>query len=177
MPTQSTYYLDAPKLKDATVIYTDAVMVTKAGDGWYSDGDYVRQISSGVLLAPSPCEPCTPPTNSLSWDIDNDLGAYSSNIVSLTAEVDVDGVNYLNEASAGTGTVNVPAGNALMNFEIEWAEPAGSMNNLRLIIQSPSGTTIQSFSVANPVIGETYSVSATRYFAASTSVKFLIETY
>lgn len=58
MATQSTYYLDAPSLSAATVIYDDANLTIVAADGFYSDGTISREQSSGVLLPQVSCPSC-----------------------------------------------------------------------------------------------------------------------
>ena len=56
--TSGTYYLDAPTLAEATAIYTSAALDTKATDGWYSTGGFVRKQTSGVLEINSLCSAC-----------------------------------------------------------------------------------------------------------------------
>jgi hypothetical protein len=58
MATQGTYYLDAPSLSAATVVYDDANLTTVAADGFYSDGIISREQSSGVLLPQQSCPSC-----------------------------------------------------------------------------------------------------------------------
>jgi hypothetical protein len=58
MATQGTYYLDAPSLSSATVVYDDANLTTVAADGFYSDGIISREQSSGVLLPQVACPSC-----------------------------------------------------------------------------------------------------------------------
>jgi len=58
MATQGTYYLDAPSLSAATVVYDDANLTTVAADGFYSDGVISREQSSGVLLPQQACPSC-----------------------------------------------------------------------------------------------------------------------
>jgi hypothetical protein len=61
MATQATYYLDAPSLSSATVIYSNANLTTVAPNGFYSDGTIVRQQVSGVLLPQNTCPSCVTP--------------------------------------------------------------------------------------------------------------------
>jgi hypothetical protein len=61
MAISATFYLDAPSLGSATVIYSDINLTTIAPDGFYSDGVIVRQQVSGVLLPQVICEECQPP--------------------------------------------------------------------------------------------------------------------
>lgn len=58
MATQGTYYLDAPSLSAASVIYDDANLTTVAADGFYSDGVISREQSSGALLPQVSCPSC-----------------------------------------------------------------------------------------------------------------------
>lgn len=60
MAIYSTYYLDAPSLGSASIIYSDAALTTVAADGYYSDGVIVREQVSGVLLPQELCPSCTP---------------------------------------------------------------------------------------------------------------------
>ena len=60
MAISATFYLDAPSLGSATVIYSDINLTIIAPDGFYSDGVIVRQQVSGVLLPQAICDSCTP---------------------------------------------------------------------------------------------------------------------
>lgn len=61
MATQSTYYLDAPSLGSATVIYSDVNLTIVAPDGFYSDGTISREQVSGSLLPQVSCPSCAVP--------------------------------------------------------------------------------------------------------------------
>lgn len=61
MATQATYYLDAPSLGSATVIYTDVNLTTVAPNGFYSDGVISREQVSGSLLPQVSCPSCAIP--------------------------------------------------------------------------------------------------------------------
>jgi|688.fasta_scaffold238122_2 hypothetical protein len=61
MATQGTFYVDAPSLASATIIYTDVNLTTVAPDGFYSDGTIVREQVSGVLLPQTSCPSCATP--------------------------------------------------------------------------------------------------------------------
>lgn len=61
MATSGTFYLDAPSLSTATVIYSDAALTTVAANGYYSDGSIMRQQLAGVLLPPVICPACAVP--------------------------------------------------------------------------------------------------------------------
>ena len=58
MATRNTYYLDGDTLLDATAVYTDIQLTTKAPDGFYSSGTDVREQVSGLLLPPTTCPSC-----------------------------------------------------------------------------------------------------------------------
>jgi hypothetical protein len=59
MATSGTFYLDAPSLSTATVIYSNAALTTVAANGYYSDGSIMRQQLAGVLLPPVICPSCS----------------------------------------------------------------------------------------------------------------------
>lgn len=59
MATSGTFYLDAPSLSTATVIYSNAALTTVAPNGYYSDGSISRQQLGGVLLPPVTCPSCS----------------------------------------------------------------------------------------------------------------------
>ena len=64
MATLGTFYLDAPSLSTATVIYSNAALTTVAANGYYSDGSIMRQQLAGVLLPPVICPECAVPCGS-----------------------------------------------------------------------------------------------------------------
>jgi hypothetical protein len=61
MATSGTFYLDAPSLSTATVVYSNAALTTVAANGFYSDGSIVREQVSGVLLPQQICPSCSVP--------------------------------------------------------------------------------------------------------------------
>ena len=61
MGTQATYYLDAPSLGSASVIYANSSLSVIAADGFYSDGVIVREQVSGALLPQVSCPTCATP--------------------------------------------------------------------------------------------------------------------
>ena len=61
MATSGTFYLDAPSLSTATVVYSNAALTTVAANGFYSEGSIVRQQISGVLLPQQACPACAVP--------------------------------------------------------------------------------------------------------------------
>jgi hypothetical protein len=64
MATSSTYYLDAPSLSSATVVYSNAALTIVAANGFYSDGSIVREQVSGALLPQVTCPACSVPCGS-----------------------------------------------------------------------------------------------------------------
>ena len=58
MPTPTTYYLNCPSLGSSTAVFTNAGLSTCAPDGYYSDGNIVRQQVSCVLGPQQPCPSC-----------------------------------------------------------------------------------------------------------------------
>lgn len=61
MATESTFYLDAPSLESASVVFANADLTVLAADGFYSDGFIVREQVSGVLLPQQTCQACATP--------------------------------------------------------------------------------------------------------------------
>lgn len=61
MPTQQTFYLDAPTLATATKVFLDSGMTLCAPDGYYSDGTVARQQVGCVLLPAETCPECGEP--------------------------------------------------------------------------------------------------------------------
>ena len=64
MATSGTFYLDAPSLSTATVVYSNAALTTVAANGFYSEGSIVREQVSGVLLPQQACPACAVPCGS-----------------------------------------------------------------------------------------------------------------
>lgn len=60
MATSATFYLDAPSLSSATVVYSDPSLTSVASNGFYSDGSIVREQASGALLPQTTCPSCSP---------------------------------------------------------------------------------------------------------------------
>jgi hypothetical protein len=58
MATLATFYLDAPSLSSASVVYSDPALTTVAANGFYSDGTIVREQASGALLPQTTCPSC-----------------------------------------------------------------------------------------------------------------------
>ena len=92
MATSATFYLDAPSLSSASVVYSNATLTTVAADGYYSDGSIVRQQSSGLLLPQTTCPSCSP---TQSFTIYFDV---------TTSPPNTQGWSGSSAACAGTGT-------------------------------------------------------------------------
>lgn len=58
MATQGIYYLNGPSLQSATAVFTDAALTVCADDGYYKQGNIVRQLIACVLLPPQTCPLC-----------------------------------------------------------------------------------------------------------------------
>jgi hypothetical protein len=58
MATSATFYLDAPSLGTATIVYSNPTLTAVASDGFYSDGTIVREQDGGVLLPQASCPSC-----------------------------------------------------------------------------------------------------------------------
>ena len=56
--TLGNYFIDAPTLATATAVFDDAELSVCAADGFYSDGNVVRQQFNCVLLANTTCPSC-----------------------------------------------------------------------------------------------------------------------
>ena len=93
MATSGTFYLDAPSLSTATVVYSNAALTTVAANGFYSEGSIVRQQISGVLLPQQACPACAVPCGG------------------TISESGVQGIYYLN-VDLGT-----PTGAVLIEFD------------------------------------------------------------
>jgi len=61
MATSGTFYLDAPSLSTASVVYSNAALTIVAANGFYADGSIVREQVSGVLLPQQTCPACAIP--------------------------------------------------------------------------------------------------------------------
>lgn len=58
MPTLLPYYIDAPTFTDASAVYTDSTLTTKAPDGYYQSGGIYREQSGGILGSLETCPIC-----------------------------------------------------------------------------------------------------------------------
>ena len=89
MATSGTFYLDAPSLSTATVVYSNAALTTVAANGFYADGSIVRQQASGVLLPQQNCPACAVPCggtisasgNQGIYYLDIDLGSNTGAVI------------------------------------------------------------------------------------------------
>lgn len=89
MATQGTFYLDSPSFSSATVVYSNAALSVVAADGFYSNGNIVRQQFQGKLLPQVNCPSCATPcggTISASGNrgvyyLDTDLGSSTGAVV------------------------------------------------------------------------------------------------
>lgn len=89
MATQGTFYLDSPSFGSATVVYSNAALSVVAADGYYSNGNIVRQQFQGKLLPQTNCPSCATPcggTISASggrgvYYLDTDLGSATGAVV------------------------------------------------------------------------------------------------
>jgi len=79
MATSGTFYLDAPSLSTATVVYSNAALTTVAANGFYSQGGIVREQVSGVLLPQQTCASCSIPCDEIT-SLDGDQGVYYLNV-------------------------------------------------------------------------------------------------
>jgi len=135
--------------------------------------DYVSQNTPRPTPTPTP-------TNTLYWYIDNNLASpYDTNINSLSLTVYQGTTEYLNQTSAGSGTVQVPSGTNIYTFSIIWVNVVGgSFNNLRLCLgTSPGDCSLGQTDIPQPSSGVGYTVQATNYFPASGNIYATITTY
>ena len=58
MAALGTYCFDGLNFSQASALYTDSTLTTLSPDGWYSQGNIVRQQLNGVLLNAQPCGTC-----------------------------------------------------------------------------------------------------------------------
>ena len=64
MAALGTYCFDGLNFSQATALYTDSTLTTLSPDGWYSQGNIIRQQLNGVLLNAQPCGECLVPCGS-----------------------------------------------------------------------------------------------------------------
>lgn len=63
MPTPSIYFLDGTSLSNSTSVFLNSEQTQCAPDGFYSDGNIIRELVNCVLLPATQCSsyPCSPP--------------------------------------------------------------------------------------------------------------------
>jgi len=76
MPIRQPFYLNADNLSSATAVFLDAALTMCAPDGFYSDGNIVRELVDCVLLPLQQCpnccsQPCT------SWHVVGNSGPFT----------------------------------------------------------------------------------------------------
>lgn len=112
MATSGTFYLDAPSLSTATVIYSNAALTTVAANGYYSDGAIMRQQLAGVLLPPVICPACSVPCGSTIsasgaqgiYYIDTQLGsATGAVVIRFSPQTVPDGISALYDSDVYNG--------------------------------------------------------------------------
>ena len=153
MATRSTYYLDGDTLLDATAVYTDIQLTTKASDGFYSSGTDVREQVSGLLLPPTTCPSCAAACGDIIPASFSGSGYFNANIELGGTPSDVGAVViyfYVGSnipdgvlATLGTNTYNT------LTFNNNSSTPIGRVNN--------SGTGLPTyFGADNPFSGSPY---------------------
>lgn len=76
MPIRQPFYLNANNLFSATAVFLDAALTMCAPDGFYSDGNIVRELVNCILLPLQQCpnccsQPCT------SWNVVGGSGPFT----------------------------------------------------------------------------------------------------
>lgn len=76
MPIRQPFYLNANNLSSATAVFLDAALTMCAPNGFYSDGNIVRELVDCVLLPLQQCpnccsQPCT------SWHVVGNSGPFT----------------------------------------------------------------------------------------------------
>lgn len=76
MPIRQPFYLNADNLSSATAVFLDAALTMCAPDGFYSDGNIVRELVGCKLLPLQQCpnccsQPCT------SWNVVGNQGPFT----------------------------------------------------------------------------------------------------
>jgi len=133
--------------------------------------DYVSQQTP--LPTPTP-----PPTNTLNWNVANNLGSLAPNITALTFTVTQGTTTYLSVNSTGSGAIGLPAGTTTYNFYVSYDNVVSSMNNLRLCLGvNPTDCSLAQVDIQFPQSQTSYIAQATLYIPASTNIYAHIETY
>jgi len=113
-----TYYVNGTSFSKATMVYTDADLLTEASDGYYANGSYFRELDSALtvpLISQKLCEACTGAgggyyayeTNNNTFykaseacsdtDPNTGLGGFKAAGPGTTAELEVGDILYTNE--------------------------------------------------------------------------------
>lgn len=119
--TPNIYFLDGTSLSNSTSVFLDSEQTSCAPDGFYSDGNVIRELVNCVLLPAIPCSnyPCVPPCGNtipfstasngvfiLDIDVGNTIGAV---IIEFSSGNAPDGIiaewngNYYNELTRPNG--------------------------------------------------------------------------
>jgi hypothetical protein len=162
MATSATYYLDAPSLGSASVIYSDAELTIIAEDGFYSDGAISREQVSGVLLPQQECPSCELPVTGLTWvtTVDNLCDATPWVITNQNLKIRynvTDSENCggtCNTTQSGTATATITVGAINVNMGLSFSG-IGELEapNFEKITFSLDGTEIAKANAAGGSLG------------------------
>jgi hypothetical protein len=148
MATLATFYLDAPSLGSASVVYSDPALTTVAANGYYSDGTIVRQQSAGALLPQTTCPSCA------------STQAFTIYFDVTTSPPNTQGWSGSSAACAGTGTPLTVyiLGSAASLYD---AYTAGKILYTNSIATTPlNGGNTWYKTVSAPASGQSFQVSA-----------------
>jgi len=149
MATSATFYLDAPSLSSATVVYSDPTLTTVASNGYYSDGTIVREQSAGSLLPATTCPSCAT-TQSFTIYFD----------VSTTPPIPL-GWSGQSAACAGTGTPLTVYINGSATSLYDAVVTQGKVLYTNSIATTPlDGSNTWYKTVSAPASGESFQVSS-----------------
>jgi hypothetical protein len=148
MATSATFYLDAPSLGSATVVYSNSSLTTVAADGFYSDGTIVREQASGSLLPQVTCPSCS------------STQAFTIYFDVTTSPPNTQGWSGSSAACAGTGTpltvyIN---GSAASLYDAYLAGKVLYTNSIATIPLNGGNTWYKT--VSAPASGESFQVSS-----------------
>lgn len=145
MAVQGTYYLDAPSLSAASVIYTDPELTTVAPDGFYSDGSISREQASGVLLPQVTCPSCNNEfLVGFGASTEAACGGETTFTVTSDSAVFCDSTTLTSAsfAAAATGTYYVSFGGQTLQVSVTNGNPAAT-------VTGPCTNCVPSFALAN----------------------------
>jgi hypothetical protein len=150
MATSATFYLDAPSLSSATVVYSDPSLTSVASNGFYSDGSIVREQASGSLLPQTTCPSCSP------------TQAFTIYFDVTTTPPSPEGWGSQSAACAGTGTpltvYIIGSASSLYNAIITQSKVL-YINSIATIPLNGDNTWYKT--VSAPASGDTFQVGAT----------------